>query len=304
MSLRQRLLSWLSPRGSRAPATVSTGHRSVSWKSRIAIHQTTTRRHTLEQDLDNYPAAGFAGIGLCGLKSADWSPQAISCAVKERGLSVSSVGIAGGFTRFNGFTSDDAVREGIELIRLAATVGAPVVRVVSGPMGTHIRAQARRTLIGGLRELVPIARHHGVQLALQPMAPQFHKWSFLHTLDETMAVLAELPAAECGLALGTYHLGHENDLMRRLTDVASRVVSVQLADWVETQSDCDRHLPGEGTLPLAEIVTTLESAGYRGWYELEVWSRDLWKQDAATLMSRCQQSVGSLIPVATPVALR
>ncbi len=299
-------LNWLAPKGQAKalPAAPSEAVARAPWESRVAFHETTTRRSSFTEDLDLYEAAGVAGIGLCTLKLADWSPRRIALAIRARGLSVSSVGIAGGFTRFNQFTLEDAVREGTELIELAARVGAPVVRVVSGPVGTHIRAQARRALLGGLEELLPVAKRCGVQLALQPMALQFHKWSFLHTLNDAMEIVHEFSVKELGLAFGTYHLGGEVNLLKRLEKIAPHIATVQLADWVPTRSDTDRRLPGEGRLPLPEIVSVLEASGYRGWYELEVWSRDLWNLDAATLMTCCQQSVGSLNPVATPVAHR
>ena len=304
MSLSRRLLKWLShPRFSR-PVSHAPMVERPNWWSRVAIHQTTTRRLPLEEELPLYHQAGIPGIGLSQLKLADLSVSDILSELQGSSVSVSSVGVVGGFAKLHGHTYEEAIVEGMRLIHLAEAVRAPVVTVVSGPIAGHIHKHARRLLVDGLNELLPVAHQCGVRLALQPMLPIFNEWSFLHTLDSAMSVIHDFHSSHLGLAFGTYHLGREKNLLSRIESIAPWIASVQLSDWVETASDSDRRLPGEGVLPLAEIVAAIESQGYRGWYELEVWSRDLWKQDAETLMSRCLQSLGCLVPAATPVEVR
>ncbi len=304
MSLPRRLLNWLShPRLARTVSHAPMVERP-NWWSRVAIHQTTTKRLPLEEELPLYQQAGIPGIGLSHLKLADLSVSDILSELRGSQVQVSSVGVVGGFAKLHGHTYEEAIVEGIRLIHLAEAVRAPVVTVVSGPIAGHIHKHARRLLVDGLNELLPVAHQCGVRLALQPMQPLFHEWSFLHTLDSAMSVIHEFRSSHLGLAFGTYHLGNEKNLLQRIESIAPWIASVQLSDWVDTASDSDRRLPGEGELPLAEIVSAIEANGYRGWYELEVWSRDLWKQDAETLMSRCLQSLGCLVPAATPVEVR
>ena len=304
MSLPRRLLNLFArPTQARVASRPAVNARP-SWWSRVALHQTTTLRCPLEEDVLLYQRAGVPGIALSDRKLVDMPTSEIISELRSSPLHVSSVGVAGGFTNFNGFSFDDAVFEGRRLIQLAHAVGAPVVTVVSGPTAGHLRKHARRLLVDGLSELLPLARECGVRLALQPMSPLFREWSFIHSLDAAMGILSEFRSPNLGLAFGTYHLGREKNLLHRLESIVPWIASVQLSDWVPTSSDNDRRLPGEGVLPLTEIVAALESNGYQGWYELEVWSRDLWKLDAETLMSRCLQSLGSLVPASTPVVAR
>jgi sugar phosphate isomerase/epimerase len=304
MSLPRRFLNWFArPRNERKFSHGPVVERP-RWWSRVAIHQTTTLRTPLEEELPLYQQLGIPGIGLSHLKLGDLSVAEIVDELRASSVSVSSVGVVGGFTRFNGHSYEDAIQEGQRLIQLAQEVGAPVVTVITGPIAGHLRKHARDLLIDGLGELLPTAHQCGVRLALQPMAPVCKEWSFLHTLDAAMSVITEIRSSHLGLAFGTYHLGREHHVLRRIESVAPWIASVQLSDWVPTTSDNDRRLPGEGQLPLAEIVTAIESTGYRGWYELEVWSRDLWKQDAESLMNRCLQSLGCLVAAPTPVDAR
>jgi len=305
MSLPRRILNWLGrPLNERKSVAHAPVVERPDWWSRVAIHQTTTLRCPLEEELPLLEQAGVPGIGLSHLKLQDLSTAEIVAELSGGSLQVSSVGVVGGFTNFHGYSFDEAVSEGIQLIELAKAVHAPVVRVVSGPYAGHLRKHARRLLIEGLEELLPAAQACGVKLALQPMSPVYREWTFLNSLDAAMSVITEFRSSHVGLALGTYHLSSEKNLLQRIATIAPWIATVQLSDWVPTNSDSDRCLPGEGELPLSEFVAAIESTGYRGWYELEVWSRDLWKHDPETLMTLCLQSLGSLVPASTPVDAR
>ena len=48
-------------------------------------------------------------------------------------------------------------------------------------------------------------------------------------------------------------------------------------------TDAQRVYPGDGVAPLKEVVRTLERIGFRGVLSLELFNRDYWKQDAATV---------------------
>jgi Sugar phosphate isomerases/epimerases len=51
----------------------------------------------------------------------------------------------------------------------------------------------------------------------------------------------------------------------------------------ETIGDEHRVYPGDGIAPLDEILRTLRQIGYKGALSLELFNRDLWKQDAFTV---------------------
>ncbi len=298
MSLPRRLLNWLGrPRSNRKSLALAPVVDRPDWWSRVSIHQTTLLKCPLEEELSLFEQAGVPGIGLSHLKLQELTPAEIIGELAGSSVQVSSLGMIGGFTGYNDYSYDDAIHEGLKLIELARAVRSPVVRVVSGPYAGHLRKHARRLLMMGLEDLLPAARNADVKLVLQPMAPVYREWTFLNSLDMAMSVLNEFRSSHVGLALGTYHLGREKNLLKRIETIGPWIGSVQVSDWSPTNSDADRRFPGEGMLPLTEILAAIESSGYQGWYELEVWSRDLWKQDPETLMGRCLQSLGSLVPV-------
>lgn len=268
------------------------------WWKRVSIHDSTLLKCRFGDTINLLKQAGISGIGLSRDKLSDDSRDHLVRNLMESPVQVSSLGVVGGFTNYNGFRYQDAIEDGLDAIELAEQIHAPVLRVISGPIAGHLRKHARRLVIDGLRELLPMARACGVRLALQPMSAIHREWSFLRSLEVATGILHEVNSPWVGLALGTAHLGTEKRLLDRLSCIAPMIATVQISDWVPTTQDADGRLPGRGRLPLSEIISVIESQGYRGWYELEVWSRDLWKLDAETLMRECLQSLSCLSPVA------
>jgi sugar phosphate isomerase/epimerase len=131
------------------------------------------------------------------------------------------------------------------------------------------------------------------------MHPIFEReWSFLSGVDETLDILGQFSRRDVGLAFGTYHFWEDDRLITRLKELVPWITSVQLSDWRDPpRCDNDRLLPGDGVIPLADIVGELEICGFRGCYEIEVWSRDLWKEEPHGLIRKAVDSFCRL-PVA------
>lgn len=260
-----------------------------SLQRRFSVNQLTTLPWGLEQDLEHYQRNGIAAIGLEWRKLREYGARRSIRRILESGMKISSLSCIGGFTGENGQSTQETMAECRKLIRIAGQLRAGTVTVVTGPQGGHIRSNANRLVVDALKQLVPMAALYGVQLALQPMHPMFARsWTFLHSLDDTLKILDRVGDSRLKIAFHSYHLWQEPNLTTRISEMASQIGLVRLADWGETpRHDHDRLMPGQGRLPLAGLVQALDASGYSGWYELEVWSRDLWKLDQPDLMQAC-----------------
>ena len=263
---------------------------------RIALNQLTTIRWNLDEDLDAYRLWNLPAIGVSWRKLLEYGVQRGVRAIRRSEMKVSSVGWVGGFTGFNGFGIDGITLEAKRAIRVAGQISAPVVTVLTGPQNGHIDSHARRLVCQSLKELAELAASYEVSIALQPMHTVYHQnWSFIHTLDDAMELIDRVNHPALKLAFGAYHLGDETGICSRFSEIVSRVGVVHLADRSDSpRGENDREIPGEGRLPLREMIAAFESVGYDGWYETEVWSRDLWKMDHHDLIERCLRSQATL----------
>lgn len=271
---------------------------STEYTQRISINQLTTLRSSLESDLKAYRHAGVPGIGLSCRKLFDYSPCKLAQLIARSEMQVSSLGWIGSFTGYNRHPQTEALQEARQMVKLAARLGAPVISVLSGPRAGHIGSHAMRLLRESLKQLLPLAETCKVQLAIMPVHPRFEdRWSFLTQLQQVEELIEEINHPRLGICFSTFHSCHERDLLSNITRLANRIKLVQIADWsVGTKCDNSRAMPGEGVLRLGEMVQTLESVGYKGWYELDVWCRDLWQRNPAEVIRNGLRAMRQLEP--------
>ncbi|MEX2285447.1 MAG: sugar phosphate isomerase/epimerase family protein [Planctomycetaceae bacterium] len=270
------------------------------------MNEVTTFRWSLFDDVSGYHDAGINAIGIWRPKLSEFGEERGIDLVQECGMSVSSLSWVGGFTGANRQSFDDAIADARDAVRVADQLNADAVAVISGPRAGHTRNHAKRLLVDALKELSDDASDAGVYLAVQPMQARFSQdWTFLDSLDEALEVLDLCNHPAVRLAFDTYHLWWEANLFERIREVAKRTAIVQLNDWNgPPRCACDRLLPGDGAIPLAEIMQAFTESGYSGYFEIGVWSEELWKTDYDMLLAGCISRYCSLCRQAAPLSTR
>lgn len=267
---------------------------------KLSVNQATTLRWSFEEDVLRYRLAGIKTIGLWLPKLLEYGEERALDWLNENNLSVSTLSYAGGFTGAFGHDLRDVLVETHDLIQLAGALRADSVVVASGPINNHITKHATRLVVDSLKELVDDAAENGVTLSLLPMRKAFCKeWTFLNTLDEALTVLDRVNHPAARLAFDVYHLWPEKALLQRLPDLVPRIGVVQVSDAAPTagRAEYDRVLPGEGILPVSEIVTGLIDAGYRGYVDYQIWSKSLWQSVNQDWLQHCRDNFARLCPV-------
>jgi sugar phosphate isomerase/epimerase len=239
---------------------------------KLAINELTTYRWTFEEDVLAVAEHGFSGIGLWRPKLMEYGIEKASEMLAEYRLEVSSLSWAGGFTGSDGRSYRESLWDGLDAVDLAAQIGADTLIVLSGGRNNHTRNHVRNIVRDAFTELSEAAAALGVSLAIEPMHPGCGaEWSILKDVRQTLDVIAELPRDNVGLALDTYHLGFDAQILEWLPEIVRFTRVVQLGDGKHVPlGEQNRCLLGEGCVPLQEIVQTFEQAGYEGYYEAEV----------------------------------
>lgn len=263
---------------------------------RFGVNQVTTYRWQLDEDVVGYRDAGINSMGLWRPKLAEFGEERGVDLVLDMGMTVSSLSWVGGFTGANGHSYEEALHDAAEAIDLAGRLRSECVIVVSGSRALHIASHARNLLVDALEELGDRAALAGTQLALLPMHTMFARdWTFLTTLDEAVEVLDRVDHPAVQLAFNAYHLWQEPELLERIPSIARRTAVVQLSDWRDPpRHDLDRCHIGDGVIPLADIVRAFTGSGFRGHYEVEIWSEDLWASDYTEVLDTCRSRFDAL----------
>jgi len=159
----------------------------------------------------------------------------------------------------------------VRAIEQAARIGAPGVLVRTGPLGDVPIDEADRRCTDWLAANGAIAASHGVRLMLEPIFPLLRSFSYVHTLEHALRLVADTEGAGVCVDLG--HLWWDPELLDDFRANVDRVVTVQVTD-VETAALADfryeREQLGRGDVPLQHLLGEIEAAGYRGSYEIEI----------------------------------
>ena len=290
---------WSSAHSSQAhqqPVLLNAIPTAIAVTQQLALHQSTTLRCTPAQDIRHAREAGWGALAVCWNKLVLHGVKTSATRIKRSELKISSIGWLPGFTNRHGYRHREAIEEGQRMLKMAKYLGAESVTVLAGPQNSHIRPHAKRLVVEGLKALSDVAADFGVKLALQPMHPVLSRErSFVGTLDEALTILDKVRHPSVGLAFNTFHLATEVNLLTQIRELTPRIVNVVLSDAAaQPTSDEDQQLPGQGVLPLSAIVKELTASGYRGWYEVEVWSRQLWRTSPAVVAYHCSQAASRL----------
>ena len=269
--------------------------------ARLSMSEVTTYRWSFEDDVIQYGRAGIPAIGVWRQKLSDFGEEKGIDLLAESGLRVSNLLWAGGFTGSDGRSFRESIDDAAETIELAGRLKAQAVVVYSGARAGHTLNHARRLVTDALKEIAPLAEQHRVQLALEPMhAECAAECTFLTTIKDALDLIDKVSHPRLVLALDTYHVAEEPGLIDWLPDLVHRIGIVHLSDRKEPPNhDHNRCRLGDGTLPLKEIVSVLESSGYTGFYDIELMGEEIECSDYHELLKHSQKAFGEL--VAAPV---
>jgi sugar phosphate isomerase/epimerase len=263
----------------------------------LSMNETTTYRWSFEEDVTNYTAAGIHAMGVWRQKLSDFGQEKAVELLADSGMKVSHLLWAGGFTGSDGRTYRESVEDAREALHVAAKLQAGSLVVYSGARAGHTFSHARRLIHGALAELLPVAEELGVTLAVEPMHPGCaSEWTFLTSLDDTLELLHAVGSPMVKMVLDTYHLGQDSGLIERIGEIASQVAIVQLGDAAEPPSgEQNRCRLGEGIIPLEKIVAALKTAGYDGYYDVELLGEEIEMLDYQSLLQHAKEAFAELV---------
>ncbi len=282
----------------------------------FAVCEFTTLNASFEDDLAAYAAAGAGGIAICELKLEEGREDEQLAAFRASGLTATScVPAVPSLLPLPHLPGPETPEERVEAIRAGIRRVAPfeptALVCLTGPAGELGEEEARKVVVEGLRAVAGEAARHGIPVALEPMSAHFRDdWTLITTLQEAADLADEAGVANVGLVFDTWHLWDTPDLHAELERHAGRIDCVHVNDWREpTRSWCDRVLPGDGVADLPGMLRALHEAGWRGGYDLEVFSDDgtfgsayddsLWREDPEDVARRGHEAFRQLWEQAT-----
>jgi len=237
---------------------------------------------SFDEDVARYAALGVAAIEVVEAKLDDarWREQ--MAAIAEAGMAISAVQpCVRTFFASRMMPEPAAPEERVVCMRRSIerlARYAPGVPFITNT-GAHPRgdlAEAMALVARELGRLAPIAADHGARLALEPLNPtSVNVESAIWTIEQALEVIERSGSEHVGLCLDYWNVWQQAGVQAAILRAGSRIFTVQASDWRTPRSFADRIVPGDGAIPLADLIRATRAAGFDGTYVVEIFSQDV-----------------------------
>ena len=245
--------------------------------SRLCIHTITTKPWTIEQTAEHYAAAGVKGITVWRDALEGRNIVQTGNILRARGLEVVSLCRGGFFPHKDAHKRRMALIDNRKAIEEAATLGTSMVVLVCGADPGQPLEESRKQILDGIAALLPEAVAAGVKLAIEPLHPMYaDARSAINTLAQANDMAEALNSRFVGVAVDVYHLWWDPALQQEIKRCGEHgnLMAFHICDWKTPTTDMllDRGLMGEGCIPVRQIRSWVEAAGFTGFNEVEIFS--------------------------------
>ena len=177
---------------------------------------------------------------------------------------------------------------------LVLVVGSLPGALEGQPAGKDLAA-ARAAVRDGIAATLEYARGVGMPLAIEPLHPMYAAdRACVNTLEQALDLCDALDPARSGLlgvAVDAYHVWWDPKLQEQIRRAGTdRLLAFHVCDWLVPTRDLlnDRGMMGDGVIDLPQLRGWVESAGFTGYSEVEIFSaEDWWKRDGGEVLDTC-----------------
>jgi sugar phosphate isomerase/epimerase len=243
----------------------------------FSISEVTTFPATFEEDLAAYKAAGVDGVGIWEFKLPKGQDARSIEALRASGLTATIC-----VPQVPCIMPDAYFREPRDPIERRKALCASIRRFAAfNPVGVMVfggapgddPAQDRHTVVEGLKAAADTAGEAGVALGFEALRRE--AGSMIWTVPETLSILEDIGDPNMKIIFDTWHFWDLPGIVDDLRKYADRFICIQVNDRRRPpRSWADRLLPGDGELDLPGFFGALDAGGFKGWYDLEVFSDD------------------------------
>jgi sugar phosphate isomerase/epimerase len=249
---------------------------------RVSVSQITTVRSSFADDVRLYVAAGLDGIGIWEQKlPAGGDAEALEV-FEASGLDpAAAVPAVPSILPLPLLGGPDDPAERIEafcagLERLAPFRPTGLV-CLTGTAEGRDPDEARSIVVAGLRTVAHEATRLGVRIALEPYQRDGGElWTIVSSIPEAVELIEDAgDPPSLGIQFDVWHLWNTPTLYDDIAREVDRFAGVHVCDRREpTRGWADRALPGEGGANVPDILRALDTAGWDGLYDIEIFSDD------------------------------
>ena len=255
--------------------------------ARLSFNQITVDPWTLEQAVRNCVRSGVPGIAVWRHKLGGDASGA-AARIRNSGLRVSSLCRGGYFSAPTHQERKERIADNRLAIEEAATLGAPVLVIVSGPPRGQSLSDARATVIDGLHEILPDAERANIKLGIEPLHPMYAaERSVVVTLKQAIDIAEQLSSSAAGVVIDAFHVWWDPEVGAEINRAQEKIAGFHVSDWPVPLPGIlmGRAMMGDGVIELRKLRELVDSAGYKGPIEVEIFNEAVWRMPEGEVMN-------------------
>ena len=259
--------------------------------SRLCVHTITTKPWNIDQAAEHYAQVGVSGITVWRDTLEGRNVAQIGEMLRAHDLSIVSLCRGGFFPSTSAQKRQAAVDENKRAVDEAAALGAPLVVLVCGADPDQSLSVSRQQIREGIEAVLPHAEANEVVLAIEPLHPMYADTrSAVSTLGQANDMAEMIDSPWVGIAVDVYHLWWDPMLEAEIMRCGrnENLSAFHICDWKSPTEDMllDRGLMGEGCINVPEIRQWVETAGFEGFNEVEIFSNRYWEMDQSEFLEK------------------
>ena len=247
---------------------------------RYSISEVTTMPCSFEEDVALYRQAGCTGIGVWGFKMEKLGWRRAKDILDASGLTAANCIPEGNSILPYALSPSPAdpvarVEAFLPNMERMAKLDPESIVVITGAKGDLSDAEAHEVFVNGFRRIGQVASDLGVTVTLEPIhKSQLGSMTEIWDLPQALRMVEEIGQPSFKVLFDTWHLYDTPRIFDLIDSHIDMIGGVHIADWKigETRSWADRAFPGEGQVRIAAFVNRLDAAGFKGTYDVEIFS--------------------------------
>lgn len=276
---------------------------SATKKWKYSISEVTTFHCSFEEDVKLYAQIGAHGIGVWGFKMEPYGNMRAKELLERYNLRATNcIPDVNSILPYELSPEPVDSRKRVEAflpnMESMAKLNPTAIVVITGPQGSYSADEANDLCMEGFTRIAKAADDLGVTVELEPIHKSVaNEMTMIWDIPGTLKMLKELNQPNFKMLFDTWHLWDTPNVLDLIKENINLIGGVHVSDWQQVnRSWVDRAFPGEGKLPMMQILNTLDAAGFSGYYDVEIFSDDgtygndfdnsLWKLSPEEIVDR------------------
>jgi sugar phosphate isomerase/epimerase len=277
----------------------------------LSINTATVRKHApLDEIVEACARHGIRMIcpwrdqvGAVGL-------ERIAAKVRDSGVRLSGYCRGGFFPAADKAGLEAALEDNRRAVDEAKALQSPCLVLVVGALPGALTgkvahkdiALSRSQVFDGIAATLEYARKADMPLAIEPLHPMLAAdRACINTLEQALDICDALDQERTdalGVTVDVYHVWWDPKLAQQIARAGrDRLLAYHVCDWLLVTRDLlnDRGMMGDGIIELKKIRGWMESGGYRGAAEVEIFSEDWWARPLDEVLTTCIERHRSVV---------